>query len=76
VVWLTPAFYYAATETSLIVISQCPRCDGELTTFTLADTEAFACEACGYAGVQADHTGDPTSPESWTTALQRFHDDS
>lgn len=55
--------------------TQCPRCDAELTTFALADAEAFTCEACGYVGVLADHTGEPAAAESWTTAIQRFHDD-
>lgn len=52
--------------------SECPRCGSELTTLALADTEAVACESCGYVGVEADHTGEPRSVESWDDALQRF----
>lgn len=53
----------------------CPRCGGELATFSLSDVEAFTCEACGYVGVEADHSGEPRSAESWEDALRRFHDD-
>jgi len=54
----------------------CPRCGAELTTFALAGGEAFSCEACGYVGVEADHSGEPTAVESWDDALRRFNEDS
>jgi len=44
--------------------------------FALAGAEAFSCEACGYVGVKVDHSGKPSSVESWEEALQRFHDSS
>lgn len=53
----------------------CPRCGGELTAFALSDVEAFTCEACGYVGVEADHSGEPRPAESWEDALRRFHDE-
>jgi len=40
----------------------------------LAGVEAFTCEACGYVGLEADHTGEPRADESWEEAMQRFHD--
>jgi len=42
----------------------------------MADAEALTCEACGYVGLKTNHTGEPVPTESWTEALQRFHDDS
>jgi Zn ribbon nucleic-acid-binding protein len=54
----------------------CPRCGDSLTAFTLAGVEALACEACGYVGVEADHSGDRTVVESWDDALRRFHEES
>lgn len=54
----------------------CPRCGGDLTTFALAGVEAFTCEACGYVGVEADHSGEPTAVESWDDALRRFNEES
>ncbi|MGQ3328835.1 MULTISPECIES: TFIIB-type zinc ribbon-containing protein [Halorubrum] len=53
----------------------CPRCGRELTAFALSGIEAFTCEACGYVGVEADHSGEPRSAESWEDALRRFHRD-
>lgn len=50
----------------------CPRCGSDLATLTLAETEAVACEACGYVGVEADHSGEPATAESWEEALERF----
>jgi len=53
----------------------CPRCGAELTAFALSDVEAFTCEVCGYVGVEADHSGEPSADESWEEAFRRFHDD-
>jgi ribosomal protein S27E len=58
------------------VKSECPRCEAALTTFALSDVTAVTCEACGYVGVDADHTGEAATAESWAEALQRFHDES
>lgn len=54
------------------MVSDCPRCDGELTTFTLGKATAFECESCGYVGVEADHTGEPSRIETWEEAMQRY----
>ncbi|ERH07117.1 MAG: hypothetical protein J07HN4v3_02754 [Halonotius sp. J07HN4] len=54
----------------------CPRCGASLTTFSLAGVEALTCEACGYVGVEADHSGEPQAVESWDEAFQRFHEES
>mgnify|MGYP002761075438 CR=1 FL=1 len=54
----------------------CPRCGASLTTFRLAGVEALACEACGYVGVEADHSGEQQAVESWDEAFQRFHEES
>ncbi|WP_066417579.1 zf-TFIIB domain-containing protein [Halorubrum aethiopicum] len=52
--------------------SECPRCGSALTTFTLGGAEAVGCDACGYAGVEVDHSGEPRLVESWEEALERF----
>ncbi|MFC5279128.1 zf-TFIIB domain-containing protein [Halorubrum rubrum] len=52
--------------------SECPRCGSALTTFTLDGAEAVGCDACGYAGVEVDHSGEPRLVESWEEALERF----
>ncbi|OYR57074.1 TFIIB-type zinc ribbon-containing protein [Halorubrum halodurans] len=52
--------------------TECPRCGSELTTFTLGGAEAVGCDACGYAGVEVDHSGEPRLVESWEEALERF----
>lgn len=38
----------------------------------LSETETVTCDACGYVGVEADHSGEPTTAESWEEALERF----
>jgi Zn ribbon nucleic-acid-binding protein len=50
----------------------CPRCGSDLATLALPETETVTCETCGYAGVEADHTGEPTAAESWAEAVERF----
>ncbi len=54
------------------VSTECPRCGSALTTFTLGGAEAVGCDACGYAGVEVDHSGEPRIVESWEEALERF----
>jgi hypothetical protein len=51
----------------------CPRCGGSLTHYQLADAETVACGDCTYVGVPVDHTSEQTHHESWTEALNRFH---
>lgn len=53
----------------------CPRCDATLSTFTLSGATAYACDSCGYVGVEADHTGEPKRLETWEEAIQRFGDE-
>ncbi|WP_197431212.1 hypothetical protein [Halorubrum sp. CBA1125] len=43
-----------------------------MTAFTLGEATAFECEACGYVGVEADHTGEPKRIETWEEAMRRF----
>lgn len=50
----------------------CPRCGSGLGTFILDGTEALSCDACGYVGVEANHSGEPTVVESWEEAINRF----
>lgn len=57
------------------MVPDCPRCGSELTTFTLSEVEAQSCPSCGYVGVEADHSGEPADPESWTDALRRFYEE-
>jgi len=54
------------------VSTECPRCGSTLTTLALSGSEAVACDACGYVGVEADHSGEPRLVESWEDALKRF----
>ncbi|WP_159483462.1 zf-TFIIB domain-containing protein [Halorubrum sp. JWXQ-INN 858] len=54
--------------------NDCPRCEAALTTLTLAGAEAVACDACGYVGVEADHSGEPRVAESWADAIRRFQE--
>jgi len=56
----------------ILVSSECPRCGSSLSTFALAGATAIACDSCGYAGVEADHTGEPHPVESWADAFARF----
>jgi len=50
----------------------CPDCGGPVETYALAGHEAAVCGACGRVGIEADHTGEPRDPESWSEALDRF----
>jgi hypothetical protein len=45
-----------------------------MTTFALGEAEASSCPECGYAGVEADHSGEPRLVESWEAALERFEE--
>jgi hypothetical protein len=54
------------------VSTECPRCGSALTTLALGGTEAVVCDDCGYADVEADHSGEPRLVESWEEALERF----
>ncbi|WP_367175206.1 hypothetical protein [Haloarcula rubripromontorii] len=53
----------------------CPRCDSDLSTYTLAtaDQTAIVCESCGFAGIPASHHTEATPPESWEFAFSRFN---
>lgn len=52
--------------------TDCPRCGSALTTFALDGTEAVTCPDCGFADVEADHSGEPRLDESWAEAFDRF----
>jgi hypothetical protein len=54
----------------------CPRCGGELVTFTLAaaDESAVTCEACGFVGIPASHRPELADFDSWEQALAAFDD--
>ena len=52
----------------------CPRCGTSLTTLTLRGTTAVNCERCGFVGVNADHSGEPQTIESWDQAMNRFQE--
>lgn len=58
----------------ITVSDQCPRCGETLETLRLGRADAVSCEACGYVGVEADHSGEPRVVETWADALQRFED--
>lgn len=47
----------------------CPRCDTELVTYVLDQSESTFCEACGYVGVAAD-LGSETP--AWDAAVDRL----
>ena len=66
---------FASTVRLIPVSSECPRCGSSLSTFALAGATAVACDGCGYAGVEADHTGEPRPVESWADAFARFQED-
>ncbi|GAA0728224.1 tRNA(Ile2) C34 agmatinyltransferase TiaS [Halorubrum trapanicum] len=53
---------------------ECPRCGGDLSTLSLGAATAVACDDCGYADVEADHSGEPEFAESWADALARFEE--
>ena len=50
----------------------CPRCESRLERFTLGAAEAVTCRVCGYAGLEADHSGTRDDAESWDDAIERF----
>ncbi|KAA9395785.1 hypothetical protein Har1130_16850 [Haloarcula sp. CBA1130] len=54
---------------------RCPRCDSDLSTYTLAtaDQTAIVCESCGFADISASHHNEASPPESWEFALARFN---
>ncbi|MFC7186275.1 zf-TFIIB domain-containing protein [Halorubrum yunnanense] len=54
---------------------ECPRCGTTLSTFALGGATAVTCDDCGYAGVQADHSGEPRLVESWEEAFARFQEE-
>jgi len=39
---------------------------------SLGGSEAVSCDACGYAGVEVDHSGESVPVETWQEALERF----
>lgn len=45
-----------------------------LETLHLGHANAVSCEACGYVGVEADHSGEPQAAETWADAFQRFEE--
>lgn len=51
----------------------CPRCDGDIVTYSLSGHDAQICEHCGYVGVSVEHESEPVSLESWEDALNRFY---
>jgi hypothetical protein len=53
---------------------RCPRCEGELVTFSVEATgeSAVVCESCGFAGVTASHRPERDEVESWDRAIKRF----
>ncbi|AGN02904.1 hypothetical protein L593_14850 [Salinarchaeum sp. Harcht-Bsk1] len=54
---------------------ECPRCGGEIETYSLAGHDADICESCGYVGVAVEHQSEPEEFESWTDALERFYEE-
>jgi len=52
----------------------CPRCETDLTAYTLPDTESVAvvCDRCGFADVPASSRGEVSAAESWEHAIERF----
>ncbi|EMA28352.1 hypothetical protein [Haloarcula japonica] len=54
---------------------RCPRCESDLSTYTLAtvDQTAIVCESCGFADISASHHNEASPPESWEFALARFN---
>jgi hypothetical protein len=52
----------------------CPRCGDALTEYAFEGHEAYGCEACGWLGVDVEHSAEPEEVESWAEALQRFQE--
>jgi hypothetical protein len=53
---------------------ECPRCGGELETYSLWGRETKSCRRCNYLGVPVEHTSDRDDPESWDDAISRFYE--
>jgi hypothetical protein len=51
----------------------CPRCGGDLDRYQHGDDEAVACSDCGWTGISVDHHGEIRTPDTWSDALNRFH---
>jgi hypothetical protein len=54
---------------------RCPRCDSDLSKYTLAtaDQTAIVCESCGFADISTSHHNEASPPESWEFAFARFN---
>lgn len=54
---------------------RCPRCDSDLSKYTLAtaDQTAIICESCGFADISTSHHNEASPPESWEFAFARFN---
>jgi len=54
---------------------RCPRCDSDLSTYTLAtgNQTAIVCESCGFADLSTSHHNEASPPESWEFAFARFN---
>ena len=53
---------------------ECPRCGGQLETYSLDGEKAVGCGSCGYVGVDVEHYREPDDAESWDEALERFYE--
>ena len=53
---------------------ECPRCGADLSSLSLGGATAVGCDDCGYADVEADHSGEPEFAESWADAIARFEE--
>ncbi|MFB6297801.1 MAG: hypothetical protein ABEH56_04705 [Salinirussus sp.] len=51
----------------------CPRCDGELDSYSLGGHQATVCEDCGWTGIEGrlGDSGEAEPSESWTDAIGR-----
>lgn len=71
----TRVFFTAGDEVSRENVShECPRCGADLSSLSLGGATAVGCDDCGYADVEADHSGEPEFAESWADALARFEE--
>jgi len=50
----------------------CPRCGESLVVYASDDQRALRCDACGYAGIEVDHSVERRDGETWAEALRRF----
>lgn len=62
-----PAGLAAALDDARATEATCPRCDADLTRYSLDGRESVHCEACGYAGVAVAHGGE----DAWRKAVER-----